>query len=238
MVISGTVAVVKPQIGVRNKHGISGAIASCLGASACRSVYYYWPRRVVVATRDSFIDFGNIEEQRGSDAVSQSIAGDGNAWEVQVIEGCWLEGLWAATQLRFGAEASVQFWSNTAYHAPAGPTTPDQMVEIRRIAIESIDREEHLMYPRGIQSMIASSHWHDAQVLPMGWLINTATLAGLAMFACTARGVRRDVRSHRRMVKLHRKHCCGWCGYDIRGLGPSTATCPECGKRLSSPTGA
>ncbi len=231
--VAGAIAVVGPQIGARNKHGISGLIASCLAASPHRSVDYYWPQRVIVARREGLIDVGTVFDQRGIAAVAESFDGGDHAWTVQVKEGTWLEGVWAATRKQFDADASVVFSSDsTAAQTTAGPATPDQVVGIRRIAIESINRKAGLRFPQSTQSMIATGHWRDVRVLPMGWLINAATLAGLTMFACTVRGTVCDIRRHRRALKYLREHLCGWCGHDVRGLAEGMDVCPECGKNL------
>lgn len=237
LLLASVASVVLPQVGWHStKHGVGGWIAARLpqGARAC--VLYDWPERVVVRNASGFVDLGEPFDGIGGQALADSAAGGNNAWHIRLRESRWPEGTWAATSTCSKATLQVVLWSNATQIRPEGPVTSDELSQIRIAALNVIEARRPLEWPASKSNLVVHGTWKLQDPFPIGFLINAATLAGLAMFACTVRGVVRDVKRHTRAVKFLREHCCGWCGYDVRGLAEGATVCPECGKAFREAT--
>ena len=109
---------------------------------------------------------------------------------------------------------------------------PDVMLAARAAMAGEVRASLGLDVSTEFPGLVAMGHWSGTTVWIYGWILIAIAITGVAMFAWTIPGVVRDDRRHRRALALLRDHCCGWCGYDVRGLAEGMPVCPECGKAL------
>jgi hypothetical protein len=95
-----------------------------------------------------------------------------------------------------------------------------------RVRSEFWRLEPSLPRPKDVVSLSAQRYWRTREPNLSGYLLNAATLLGLAMFLWCAPLTIRDAW---RAWRFRSVTACKSCGYDLRGLAPNTAVCPECG---------
>jgi hypothetical protein len=223
--------VLRMQAHASPRLGIGGAIVDFFDPQARRSGGLSFRDRVIQKTDQGFIDHGCYLDSETADAVLlASASGKHDVWWVHPFQGIDVECVWAPTAEVRRVELWVEHWVGTLLTPPWGTTPPDELREIRRVAVESIDRRNQFWLDADRNALITTGVWRKRSVIWWGWMVNAMTVTGLGITLWTLPLVERDIRRHQRALVFLRAHACGWCGYDVRGIAGEV--CPECGRAL------
>jgi hypothetical protein len=213
-----------------SRHGIGGWVCRFLQGPPVShgSAFENHQDRAVVGDQLGFHDVGYSWDPGAAIAFERARRDGTDAYWVSIVEYSWTKGLWAATGVPYDTSIVIaKAVGSEKSEWDADPRLSDEHERaIRQVALNATLASGWLAAPSALPALIANGKAKGIHINRSCYLLDTATSLGLAMFLCFAPLTIRDAR---RAWRFRGATTCKSCGYDLRGLAPNSARCPECG---------